>query len=101
MVTQILFVSDRDGLSDLYIMDADGRGVRKVFRDNEYRTDPTWSPDGKQIAYAQGEEPNRTIYIATRNGNSPEKLTDGFMPSWSPDGHEIAFVAGGDPTRTT
>jgi TolB protein len=90
-------------------MDPDGTNVRKVFKTSKYRWDPAWSPDGKWIAYAQGDPgkaklqfglrfvpyANLTIYVATPDGDSVEKLKDGFNPSWSPDGRGIAFVVGG------
>ena len=44
---QILFVSDRGGIPDLYLMDADGTNVRQVFKKLRGREFPTWSPDGK------------------------------------------------------
>ena len=43
---QILFVSDREGVRDLYLMDPDSRKVQRVFKKDAYRDDPTWSPDG-------------------------------------------------------
>ena len=106
---QILFSSDRDGIFDLYLMDADGSNVHKVFANSKYRWEPAWAPDGKRIAYAQGDPgkaieqfglrfvpyADLTLCIATVNGDSVEKLTDGFNPSWSPDGKQIAFVVGG------
>jgi TolB protein len=77
----------------MYVMDADGSGVRKVFGSRKDRWNPSWSPDGRKIAYVQGEERDSTIYTATIKGGLVEKLTEGFMPSWSPDGREIVFSA--------
>jgi dipeptidyl aminopeptidase/acylaminoacyl peptidase len=75
---------------------------------------PSWSPDGKQIAFfsKRGADPDRNsefgLYvIAAEPGATPRLLTK-FQgdtgdssamtaPSWRPDGRELAFVAGGDP----
>ena len=50
---KILFVSDRGGARNLYLMDPDGSNVQRVFKFKieDWRTAPTWSPDGTQFAY--------------------------------------------------
>ena len=89
---QILFISDRDGVRDLYLMDPDGANVRRVFKKEAYRGSPAWSSDGKKIAYMHlrwdiNEYP---IYTATL-GEEKEKelIMNAHDPSWSPDGTEI------------
>ena len=54
-------------------------------------SDPQWSPDGRRLAYARGEE----IRIVDADGNR-DVLVAGHpagvsMPRWSPDGRQIAF----------
>ena len=65
--------------------------MRKVFRKLVGREHPTWSPDGKQIAYHRFNK--LTIYVRSIDGKNEEKLTSGLWPAWSPNGSEIAFVA--------
>ena len=91
---RILFVSDRDaGVHDLYLMDADGTNVQRVFRQYKHREQPTWSPDGKSIAYVNPEED--AIKTARVTGHAERRLTltswGRANPEWSPDGSEIAY----------
>ena len=100
---QILFVSDRGGKRDLYFMNSDGTNVRRVFKSKTEtrREDPTWSPDGKQMAYwyLKGKDGPSGVYIATLGKQDAEYFVLGSDPAWSPDGTEIACGAA-EPGRT-
>ena len=91
---KILFVSDRGGVRDLYMMNPDGSNVRRVFKFKveDWRTDPTWSPDGKQFAYESVDwgRLKITLHIATLGEQDSEFFVSGSYPAWSPDGTEIA-----------
>ena len=92
---QILFVSDRQGtrVRDLYLMDADGANVRRVYKIKitDWRESPAWSPDGKQFAYISTDRirMRSSLYLGTFGEEDAERLPYGNSPAWSPDGSEI------------
>lgn len=84
-------------MPDLYLMNPDGSDVRRVFKRKRkaYRYAPTWSPDGKQIAYVHynWNGVTFTIYIATLGAQKEKRVVEGWDPTWAPDGKEIAYTA--------
>lgn len=92
---QIAFVSVRDGNPDIYVMDAEGGNRTRLTNHRADDLSPTWSPDGKKIAFVSNRNQGYLqIWVMDANGANPIRLTDGFWderPDWSPDGKRIAY----------
>lgn len=106
--TQIAFISDRDGLSNLWVMDIDGNNLRQVTKEkNNLIHAPKWSPDGQYLLVTKGIMSGRSIpagevwmYHHTggeglviqerRNGKRDQKNT--ADPAFSPDGRYIYYT---------
>ena len=97
---QISFMSHRDGNWEIYVMDADGDSQRNLTNNDFDDQSPSWSPDGKRIAFVSERNDrdwNRQIYVMDNDGGNQRNLSnndfDEWGPSWSPDGKRIAFVS--------
>jgi Tol biopolymer transport system component len=89
---RIVFLSRRDGDKELYIVNADGSGQRRLTRDAMYLTIPAWSPDGRKIVF-EGR-PCCGVYVVNADGSGQRRLArNGHAPAWSPDGRRIAFFS--------
>ena len=59
--------------------------------------DPSWSPDGRRIAFASERGGKKDVYIMRANGDNSFNVTNrsssnDWVPSWSPDGMRLAFT---------
>jgi len=80
------------------VMDADGKNLQRITDNTRDEWYPTWSPDGKQIAFNAGNpnpggEITRRVYVMGIDGKNKRLLTEEHAetPCWSPDGEKIAF----------
>ena len=97
--TQLAFASDRSGFWDLYVMDLQGGDVKQITDSHEYDSSPSWSPDGKwlafetyindnlEIAITSAVDPSQKVILVTQDPASDHS------PVWAPDGRHVAFIS--------
>jgi Tol biopolymer transport system component/(2Fe-2S) ferredoxin len=105
---KIAFTSDRDGNREIYVMNADGSGQVRLTNNNIIDDHPTWSPDGRKIAFlSQNASGAFAIFVMNSDGTGKTQITpvnyqppsqwfgfDEWSMSWSPDGGRIVFSEG-------
>ncbi len=72
--------------ADIYTVYADGSNETRL-ASGSY---PTWSPDGKHIAYLSDTE---DLYVVNADGSNETRLASGSYPTWSPDGKHMAYLS--------
>lgn len=82
---------------ELYMIDADGENFRRVTGYGSITLSPTWSPDGKRIAYTSYKSDFPRIYeLNIETGEErllePVRVGDYITPTYHPNGRQIAFT---------
>lgn len=102
-LTSIIYVTvnrDQPFPYQLMLADYDGYNERMLLRSREPIMSPTWSPDGRKIAYVSFEKRLPAIFIQDLYTQARTQITQfaglNSAPSWSPDGRKLAVVLSKD-----
>ena len=95
--------------NDIYLVPTSGGESLRLTEDGKSSL-PAWSPDGRKIAYVQGVEEGKRIWLMDPEGKNRRKVADyqisnaslgvstvGEAVLWSPDGSRLAFLATLEP----
>ncbi len=80
-------------VTQIYIMSSAGGDMKQLTSGAGSASSPRWSPDGKKLAYVNGDQ----LWVMEPDGSNKEQITKistgAGGPVWSPDGHWLAFVS--------
>ena len=92
----LAFVSLRTSRPQVFTMDLGGGAPVNLNDDLAYNWEPSWSPDGSQVAFVTSRGGTREVWLMPADGFSESTFTRGSdtelaHPDWSPDGSLILF----------
>ncbi len=94
--TRIIYVNRDQGVYRLVMSDSDGYGEQSLLTSKEPIMSPSWSPDGRQIAYVSFEQQRAIVYVQSIDSGQRRLLADfpgsNSAPVWSPDGKQLVLV---------
>ncbi len=96
---KIVFVSDRSGTDDIYLMDPDGSNQTRLTEKAHVYSMPAISPSGRRIVYVGRFQNQDQVFSVSPKGGTPDRLTSATgpkkLPCFSPDGARLSFIVGG------
>ena len=91
--------------ADLWIADRTGGQARRLTSTPAVESDPLFSPDGKQIAFASDRSGTAAVYVIGVEGGAPTRLTwypaESFPRGWTQDGRRILYASSRETAPST
>ena len=85
------------GTFQIFVMNADGSGLRRVTKGDDNKLFVEWSPDGDRFVLASDRKGSFDLYVTDTEGRILQQLTKSraneFDPAWTPDGKAIVFAS--------
>jgi Tol biopolymer transport system component len=82
---------------DLFVINADGSGLRRLLATPRLEWPSDWSLDGKKILFTRELLGGTDVYVMNTDGSNVRRLThargEDFGGTWSPDGTRIVFTS--------
>jgi Tol biopolymer transport system component len=93
----VAFTTNRDGNTEIYVVDTNGFNPRNLTNNPTSDSAPAWSPDGTRIAFVSDRDGNPEIYtMSAADGSGAARLTSNTFadtnPVWARDG-KLAYVS--------
>ena len=78
---------------DLWTVGVDGGQAHQLTTNPAYDAYPVWSPDGQRIAFASSREGSMDVYVVSKDGGTPKRLTtdsgDEYPMTWRDNSHVL------------
>ena len=98
--TRIAYVLQTDNTYELQVADADGQNPQVMLRSKQSIISPSWSPDGKRLAYVSFESNKPVVYVQTLASGQRVPVANfkgnNSAPAWSPNGEQLAITLSRD-----
>jgi len=98
---KIAFTSNRDGNSEIYLMNVDGTQQTRLTDSAAFEDYPSWSPDGQRTAFLKQSGGVYSVNLMNADGSNQTQVTTlnpigrAFSIGWSPDGARLVFQDAG------